>query len=73
VIRKILVHEVAGVKSLIDPFVKEGLMLPKSLHSLYTCVRDFWVVCGEHDPGRSSAAAPCRFHGPIWPRSGPWP
>lgn len=49
-IRKLLVHEVAGVKNLIDPFVKEGLMLPKSLHSLYTGVRDFWVMCDEHNP-----------------------
>jgi amino-acid N-acetyltransferase len=43
-IRKLLVNEVAEVKNLIDPFVKEGLMLPKSLHSLCQSVRDFWVM-----------------------------
>jgi amino-acid N-acetyltransferase len=46
-IRKLLVNEVAEVKNLIDPFVKEGLMLPKSLHSLCQSVRDFWVMTGE--------------------------
>jgi amino-acid N-acetyltransferase len=48
-IRKLLVNEVAEVKSLIDPFVKEGLMLPKSLHSLCMSVRDFWVMTAEQD------------------------
>jgi amino-acid N-acetyltransferase len=48
-IRKLLVNEVAEVKNLIDPFVKEGLMLPKSLHSLCLSVRDFWVMTAEED------------------------
>ncbi|HNY64497.1 MAG TPA: N-acetyltransferase [Deltaproteobacteria bacterium] len=46
-IRKLLVSEVVEVKNLIDPFVKEGLMLPKSLHALCQSVRDFWVVTGQ--------------------------
>lgn len=48
-IRKLLVNEVAEVKKLIDPFVKEGLMLPKSLHSLCQSVRDFWVMTADDD------------------------
>ncbi len=51
-IRKLLVSEVSEVKGLIDPFVKEGLMLPKSLHSLCQSVRDFWVMTAENDPSR---------------------
>jgi len=42
-IRKALVTDVPEIKRLIEPFVKEGLMLPKSLHALYTSIRDFWV------------------------------
>jgi amino-acid N-acetyltransferase len=48
-VRKLLVNEVAEVKNLIDPFVKEGLMLPKSLHSLCQSVRDFWVMTADDD------------------------
>lgn len=44
-IRKALVCDVPEIKRLIEPFVKQGLMLPKSLHALYTSVRDFWVWC----------------------------
>ena len=43
-IRKLLVNEVSEIKDLIDPFVKQGLMLPKSLYSLCTSVRDFWIM-----------------------------
>lgn len=49
-IRKLLVNEVPEIKKLIDPFVKEGLMLPKSLYSLCTSVRDFWIMTSESDP-----------------------
>ncbi len=48
-IRKLLVSEVSQVKDLIEPFVREGLLLPKSLYSLYTSIRDFWIVTGDHD------------------------
>ncbi|HPI93859.1 MAG TPA: N-acetyltransferase [Deltaproteobacteria bacterium] len=50
-IRKPAIAEADQIKSLIDPFVKEGLILPRSLHSLYTTIRDFWVDAGEEDPG----------------------
>lgn len=46
-IRKARVHDVPAIKRLIEPFVKDGLMLPKSLHALYTSIRDFWVWCDE--------------------------
>ncbi|HOE71710.1 MAG TPA: N-acetyltransferase [Deltaproteobacteria bacterium] len=48
-IRKLLVSEVSEIKKLIDPFVKQGLMLPKSLHALYTGVRDFWIATDDRD------------------------
>jgi amino-acid N-acetyltransferase len=49
-IRKLQVDEVSQIKNLIDPYVKQGLMLPKSLYSLCTGVRDFWVRIGDDDP-----------------------
>ncbi|MBN2296987.1 MAG: N-acetyltransferase [Deltaproteobacteria bacterium] len=49
-IRKVLVNEVPDIKKLIDPFVNEGLILPKSLLSLYTSVRDFWIMSDDKDP-----------------------
>ena len=48
-IRKALVNEVPDIKKLIEPFVKDGLMLPRSLHSIYTCVRDYWIHTDETD------------------------
>ncbi|MFY9398440.1 MAG: N-acetyltransferase [Desulfomonilia bacterium] len=48
-IRKLLIDEVSQIKDLIDPYVKQGLMLPKSLYSLCTSVRDFWVKVGDND------------------------
>ncbi len=50
--RKLLVNEVSEIKDLISPYVKEGRMLPKSLHSLYTGIRDFWVVTDDDDASK---------------------
>jgi len=44
-IRKATTSDVVKIKALIDPFVKQGLMLPRSLNSLYTFLRDFRVIC----------------------------
>jgi amino-acid N-acetyltransferase len=59
-IRKALVSEVSEIKNLIEPFVNEGLILPRSLHALYTCVRDFWVFCDDHDQSRIKGC--CSLH-----------
>jgi amino-acid N-acetyltransferase len=48
-IRKPAIAEAAEIRNLIDPFVKDGLILPRSLHSVYTSIRDFWVYTGEED------------------------
>ena len=48
-IRKALVHEVPEIKNLIEPFVKDGLMLPRSLHSIYTSVRDYWILTDDEN------------------------
>ncbi len=50
-IRKPSIAEAEQIKGLIDPFVKEGLLLPRSLHSLYTTIRDFWVECSGEGNG----------------------
>jgi len=49
-IRKPSIAEATEIKSLIEPFVKEGLILPRSLHSVYTTIRDFWVNTVEEEP-----------------------
>lgn len=49
-IRKPLIAEADQIKNLIDPFVREGLILPRSLHSVYTTIRDFWVDVSRDDP-----------------------
>ena len=49
-IRKPFIVEAAEIKNLIEPFVKQGLILPRSLHSVYTTIRDFWVDSSEDDP-----------------------
>ncbi len=46
-IRKAVVADVTEIKKLIEPFVKEGLILPKSLHALYTSIRDFWIMTDD--------------------------
>ena len=59
-IRKPYVAEVGEIKNLIDPFVKEGLLLPRSLHSLYTSIRDFLVDAEKVDP--SFITGCCALH-----------
>ena len=48
-IRKPAIAEAADIRNIIEPFVKEGLILPRSLHSVYTSIRDFWVYTSEED------------------------
>jgi amino-acid N-acetyltransferase len=56
-IRKPHISEVGDIKNLIEPFVKEGLILPRSLHSLYTTIRDIWV-----DEDFSTITGCCALH-----------
>ena len=46
-IRKARLNDVSTIKRLIDPFVKERVILPLSLHFLYKSIRDFWLIEGE--------------------------
>ncbi len=46
-IRKALVSEVPEIKKVIEPFVNDGLMLPRSLHSIYTGIRDYWILSDD--------------------------
>jgi len=62
-IRKPLVAEVSEIKSLIEPFVKEGMILPRSLHSIYTTIRDFWVDSRDAD---SSLITGCSALHIVW-------
>ncbi len=49
-LRKPSIAEATDIRNLIEPFVKEGLILPRSLHSVYTTIRDFWVKADQEDP-----------------------
>jgi amino-acid N-acetyltransferase len=55
-IRKPHISEVGEIKNLIEPFVKVGLILPRSLHSIYTTIRDIWV---DADNGDSPTITGC--------------
>jgi amino-acid N-acetyltransferase len=59
-IRKPLIREAGQIRALIEPFVKEGLILPRSLHSIYTTIRDFWVRCG--DESADTITGCCALH-----------
>jgi amino-acid N-acetyltransferase len=59
-IRKPAIAEAAEIRNLIDPFVKEGLILPRSLHSVYTSIRDFWVYTSGDDT--TSIKGCCALH-----------
>jgi amino-acid N-acetyltransferase len=59
-IRKPSIAEAGEIKKLIDPFVKEGIILPRSLHSLYTTIRDFWVGSMDGDPSLITGC--CALH-----------
>lgn len=43
-LRPALVSDVRGIKALVDPFARDGIMLPKTLTDLYENVRDFMVA-----------------------------
>ncbi len=44
IIRKATVKDARPIKNLIDYYVKEGIMLSRSLSDLYENIRDFWVA-----------------------------
>jgi len=59
-IRKPSIAEATDIRNLIEPFVKEGLILPRSLHSVYTTIRDFWVNADNDDPAQIRGC--CALH-----------
>lgn len=42
-IRKATVSDVPKIRELITVYASKNLMLPRSLHDIYECVRDYWV------------------------------
>jgi len=42
-LRKAILQDSVGIYSLINAYAKEGLLLPRSLNSIYENIRDFWV------------------------------
>ncbi|MFN3599270.1 MAG: N-acetyltransferase [Aquificaceae bacterium] len=45
-LRKALLKDVPALYNLINEYAKEGILLPRSLSSLYEDIRDFWI-CEE--------------------------
>ncbi len=43
-IRKAKMRDVIPIKRLIDPFAREGVILPVSMKVLYRSLRDFWIM-----------------------------
>jgi amino-acid N-acetyltransferase len=41
--RRARISDVPKIKELIGLYAGRGLMLPRSLHDLYECIRDYWV------------------------------
>ena len=42
-IRKAIVSDAEKIQFLINEYAKQGLMLPRSINSIYENIRDFWV------------------------------
>lgn len=42
-VRKARITDAERIQFLINEYAKQGLMLPRSLHSIYESIRDFWV------------------------------
>ncbi len=47
VIRKAKLKDAGEIYNLINQYAKEGILLPRSLNSIYENIRDFWV-CEEN-------------------------
>jgi len=46
-IRKAVISDAEKIQFLINEYAKQGLMLPRSINSIYENIRDFWV-CEEN-------------------------
>lgn len=42
-VRKAVLKDVQDIYTLINEYAKEGILLPRSLNSIYENIRDFWV------------------------------
>jgi len=51
VLRKALMRDVQNIHALLMESARQGLLLPRSLNQIYTCLRDFFVLdAGEGAP-----------------------
>jgi len=64
-LRKAKLKDAVGIYSLINSYAKEGLLLPRSLNSIYENIRDFWVY---EEEDKSWDVLPCMWCGRIWRR-----
>ncbi len=47
ILRKAIIHDVKGIYNLLLQFSNKGKLLPRSLSSLYSSIRDFFVVVSK--------------------------
>lgn len=48
-VRKAILKDVPKLYTLINEYAKEGILLPRSLNSIYEDIRDFWVCEKERE------------------------
>jgi amino-acid N-acetyltransferase len=47
-IRKAIISDAPTIQELVARFSQKGIMLPRSLNSVYEHIRDFWVIEEDH-------------------------
>ncbi len=47
-IRKAIISDAPTIQELVAQFSQKGIMLPRSLNSVYEHIRDFWVIEEDH-------------------------
>ncbi len=58
-IRKATMKDVKPIQKLLDPYVQQGLLLPRSLSELYSFLRDYYVFVPE---GQEEPKGTCALH-----------
>lgn len=49
IIRKAKIQDARSIYQLVGSFSEKGLMLPRSLNSIFENIRDFWVITDDED------------------------
>ena len=58
-VRKTRIEEARAIQKLIEPFARQGEMLPRSLGDIYEFIRDYMVIT---EPGTENLIGTCALH-----------